>query len=101
VFNEKDALQLEVLTARGVTPRTVHQVPTSADFHEAARRGLGWCVVPEPQLLPDLESGLLERLPGRDHVDVPLFWQRWRLDSPALARLTGAVHAAAGAQLRR
>ena len=77
--------------ARGVTARTVHQVPTSTDFHEAARRGLGWCLVPEPQLLPDLAAGTLVRLPGRDsanRVDVPLFWQRWRLDSPALARLT-------------
>jgi len=101
VFNEKDALQHEVLAARGITPRTVHQVPTSTDFHEAARRGLGGCLVPEPQLLPDLEAGLLERLPGRDHVDVPLFWQRWRLDSPALSRLTDAVHAAARTHLRR
>lgn len=104
VFNEKDALQHDVLAARGVTPRTVHQVPTSADFHEAALRGLGWCLVPEPQLGPDLASGALVRLPGRDadnRVDVPLFWQRWRLDSPALTRLSAAVHAAARAHLRR
>jgi LysR family transcriptional regulator (chromosome initiation inhibitor) len=101
VFNEKDALQHEVLAARGVTPRTVHQVPTSTDFHEAVRRGLGWCLLPEPQLLPDLADGTLARLPGRDHVDVPLFWQRWRLDSPALGRLTDAVHAAARTHLRR
>ena len=104
VFNEKDALQHDLLAARGVTPRTVHQVPTSTDFHEAVRRGLGWSVLPEPQLLPDLESGALVRLPGRDsanRLDVPLFWQRWRLDSLALQRLTGAVHEAAGAHLRR
>ena len=103
VFNEKDALQHDVLATRGIIPRTVHQVPTSTDFHEAVRRGLGWCLLPEPQLLPDLEAGALVRLPGRDsanRVDVPLFWQRWRLDSPALARLTDAVHAAARAHLR-
>lgn len=100
VFNDKDELQHQVLAGRGATPRIAHQVPTSTDFHEAARRGLGWCLVPEPQLLPDLESGLLERLPGRQHVDVPLFWQRWRLDSPALTRLTDAVHAAARTHLR-
>lgn len=100
VYNEKDTLQHDVLAARGVTPRTVHRVPTSADFHEAARRGLGWCVVPEPQLLPDLATGVLERLPGRDRVDVPLHWQRWRLDSPSLGRLTEAVHAAARTHLR-
>ncbi len=103
VFNDKDDLQHQVLARRGITPRTVHQVPTSTDFHEAARRGLGWCLVPEPQLLPDLEAGRLVRLPGRDHlnrVDVPLHWQRWRLDSPALAQLTDAVHAAARTHLR-
>ena len=104
VFNDKDTLQHDVLAARGVTPRTIHQVPTSTDFHEAVRRGLGWCMVPEPQLLPDLDAGRLVRLPGRDRanpVDVPLFWQRWRLDSPSLARLTDAVHAAARAHLRQ
>jgi len=82
----------------------VHQVPTSTDFHEAARRGLGWCLVPEPQLLPDLDAGRLVRLPGRDEVnrvDVPLYWQRWRLDSPALGSLTQAVHAAAESALIR
>ncbi|WP_183094004.1 LysR family transcriptional regulator ArgP [Nocardioides stalactiti] len=103
VFNDKDGLQHEVLAARGVSPRVVHQVPTSTDFHEAARRGLGWCLVPEPQLLPDLGAGRLVRLPGRPEttqVDVPLFWQRWRLDSPALTRLTDAVHAAARTHLR-
>lgn len=104
VFNDKDDLQHQVLARRGISPRTVHQVPTSTDFHEAARRGLGWCLVPEPQLLPDLEAGRLVRLPGRDHlnrVDVSLHWQRWRLDSPTLARLTDAVHAAARTHLRR
>ncbi|MEZ0577103.1 LysR family transcriptional regulator ArgP [Nocardioides sp. MH1] len=101
VFNDKDELQHSLLAARGVTARVAHQVPTSTDFHEAARRGLGWCLVPEPQLLPDLASGRLVRLPGREHVDVPLFWQRWRLASPALSRITDAVHAAARTHLRQ
>jgi LysR family transcriptional regulator, chromosome initiation inhibitor len=101
VFNDKDDLQLQVLRERGAAlPPTVHHVPTSADFHEAVRRGLGWAVIPEPQLLPDLEDGWLVRLPGRDHVDVPLHWQRWRLDSPALGRLTEAVRHAARTHLR-
>jgi LysR family transcriptional regulator (chromosome initiation inhibitor) len=102
VFNAKDDLQHRVLRDHGVEhPRVVHQVPTSADFHEAVRRGLGWAAVPEPQLLPDLADGNLVRLPGRGHVDVPLYWQRWRIDSQALARLTDAVHRAARVQLRR
>ncbi|UMG94246.1 LysR family transcriptional regulator ArgP [Nocardioides sp. TF02-7] len=101
VFNDKDELQYDVLRDRGVDrPPVVHQVPTSHDFHEAVRRGLGWAVLPEPQLLPDLAAGRLVRLPGRTHLDVALHWQRWRIDSPALGRLTDAVHGAARQHLR-
>lgn len=101
VFNEKDALQHDLLTARGLgPPPVVHRVPTSADFHEAVRLGLGWGLLPDPQLEPDLLSGRLVRLSSRERVDVGLHWQRWRLDSPALTRLTDAVRRAAGAALR-
>ena len=79
----------------------MHRVPTSHDFHEAVRLGLGWAAIPEPQLDPDLESGRLVLLSSRTHVDVPLHWQRWRLDSPLLARLTTAVHSAAKSTLTR
>jgi LysR family transcriptional regulator (chromosome initiation inhibitor) len=102
VFNSKDALQHDVLRDRGVTePDTVHRVPTSADFHEAVRLGLGWGMLPEPQLLPDLDDGRLVTLGGRTHHDVHLHWQRWRIDSAALAVLTETVGRAARAHLRR
>ena len=102
VFNEKDALQHDVLRSRGVDgPPVVHNVPTSADFHEAVRLGLGWATLPEPQLLPDIEAGRLVVLSRREHADVELHWQRWRLDSPLLERLTDAVRRAARAGLRR
>ena len=101
VFNEKDRLQHDALAGRGVgEPVTVHRVPTSADFLEAIRLGLGWGMVPEPQLGPDVAAGRLVRLAGQVHVDVPLHWQRWRLDSPVLGRLTDAVRRAARAHLR-
>jgi LysR family transcriptional regulator, chromosome initiation inhibitor len=101
VFNAKDELQHEFLAARGVTaPDVVHVVPTSADFHEAVRRGLGWGMLPEPQLLPDLAAGRVLTLAGRAHHDVALHWQHWRIESATLASLTGAVRRAA-AQLRR
>ncbi len=101
VFNEKDALQHDLLVARGLgAPPVVHRVPTSADFHEAVRLGLGWGLLPSPQLDPDLASGALVTLSARDHVDVRLHWQRWRLESPVLARLTDAVRSAARTSLR-
>jgi LysR family transcriptional regulator (chromosome initiation inhibitor) len=102
VFNAKDALQHEVLRDRGVTePDAVHLVPTSADFHEAVRRGLGWGMLPEPQLLPDLAAGRLVTIAGRTRHDVHLHWQRWRIDSAALATLSDAVRRASSAHLRR
>lgn len=102
LFNEKDDLQHEVLRRHGVDAvPVVHRVPTSHDFHQAVRLGLGWAVLPEPQLLPDVEAGRLTVLNRRDHVDVDLVWQRWRLDSPVLARLTDAVRTAAASGLRR
>jgi LysR family transcriptional regulator (chromosome initiation inhibitor) len=102
VFNAKDELQHDVLRERGVTaPDVVHLVPTSADFHEAVRRGLGWGMLPEPQLLSDLDAGRLVTLGGRTHQDVHLYWQRWRIDSTALGSLTDVVRRAAAAHLRR
>lgn len=97
VFNEKDTLQHDLLAARGAgEPPVVHRVPTSADFLEAVRLGLGWGMIPAPQL-----DDRLVPLGSRLHVDVPLHWQRWRLDSPVLDRLTEAVRRAAGRTLRR
>ena len=102
VFGAKDDLQQDMLRRRGLPqlPPLVHQVPTSADFLAAVRLGLGWGMLPEPQARADLTAGQLVRLSG-DVLDVPLFWQRWRLDSPRLTTLTDAVREAAGRHLRR
>ena len=101
VFDDKDALQHELLPARGHgLPPVVHRVPTSADFLEAVRLGLGWGALPEPQLRPDVEAGRLVLLDRRHHLDVPLHWQRWRLRSARLDALTDDVRRAARAALR-
>lgn len=102
VFNEKDSQQDNLLAAHGVgRPPIVHRVPSSADFAEAVRCGLGWGMLPEPQFTPLLEQGEIVRLPGAKPVGVPLHWQRWRLDSPALDALSETVRAAAQTGLLR
>jgi LysR family transcriptional regulator (chromosome initiation inhibitor) len=95
-FNDKDDLQQRLLDRHGVTgaPPT-HEVPDSRAFVEAVRAGLGWGVLMPQQLQPGLDAGELVRLGARDHVDVPLYWQRWRLASETLDRLSGAVARAA------
>jgi LysR family transcriptional regulator (chromosome initiation inhibitor) len=99
-FNDKDDLQHKLLRRRGVEhgPLVVHHIPSSADFYAAVRLGLGWGMLPEPQARADLASGALTLL-SDDVIDVPLHWQRWRLDSPKLAALTAAVRAAAARHL--
>lgn len=100
-FNAKDDLQHRLLAAQGITtdPPT-HLVPSSQGFVAAVRAGLGWGMVPREQLDDDLETGRLVRLAGAEPIDVPLYWQHWRLRSAHLDRLGAAVHAAA-AVLRR
>ncbi|MFG3254769.1 LysR family transcriptional regulator ArgP [Streptomyces sp. NPDC048172] len=76
-----------------------HYVPTSDGFVDAITAGLGWGMVPEEQAEPRLRAGSLIRLdPDRDSR-VPLFWQQWRLDSPALAVTAEAVLSAASQSL--
>lgn len=101
IFNEKDRLQDSVLAERGAgRSAVVHRVPTNADFLEAVRAGLGWGLVPVNQLAEEEGCGDLVRMPGAKPVDVALFWQRWRLQSPGLDTLTSDVRSAARFGLR-
>ena len=77
-----------------------HFVPTSEGYAESVALGLGWGLVPEVQAEPLLQAGRLVHLaPDRAH-DVPLYWQQWKLDSPALAEVAEAVTEAAAGALR-
>jgi LysR family transcriptional regulator (chromosome initiation inhibitor) len=102
LFGAKDELQQDLLRRHGITrpPPVVHRVPSTADFYAAVRAGLGWGMLPEQQARADLAAGELTRL-SPDVIDVPLYWQRWRLDSARLTALTGAVRAAARRHLPR
>ncbi|MYR47381.1 LysR family transcriptional regulator ArgP [Streptomyces sp. SID5910] len=77
-----------------------HYVPTSEGFVAAVAAGLGWGMVPEPQAEPLLRTGRLVDFAPERAVDVPLYWQQWKLDSPALAAVADAVVTAAAGALR-
>ncbi|HEU4542928.1 MAG TPA: LysR family transcriptional regulator ArgP [Jiangellaceae bacterium] len=101
-FNRKDALQdrfLHKLTGERLSPPVTY-LPSSQGFLDAARLGLGWGMVPEQLLGAALKRGQVAELAPDRYLDVPLYWQRWRLDSPALDAVTSAVHQAAKASLR-
>jgi LysR family transcriptional regulator (chromosome initiation inhibitor) len=100
IFGDKDELQHTMLRRRGAAepPPVVHQVPSTSDFYQAVRSGLGWGMLPQPQAGADLAAGELALL-SPEVIDVPLYWQRWRLDSPRLTALTNAVRTAADRHL--
>ncbi|QIS10524.1 LysR family transcriptional regulator ArgP [Nocardia arthritidis] len=96
LFDRKDDLQdrqIRRRTRHPVDPPR-HYVPSSAGFAAAVRLGLGWGMLPDAQLTADLV-----RIDGDSHIDVPLYWQQWRLDSPALTGVAAAIAAAAAESL--
>ncbi|MFV8380943.1 LysR family transcriptional regulator ArgP [Corynebacterium hindlerae] len=78
--------------------RRLSQIPSSEAFLEAVRAGLGWAFVADLQSQPLLDSGELVLLDDAV-VDVPLYWQHWRLQSSMLGSLTTSVVAAANEHL--
>jgi LysR family transcriptional regulator (chromosome initiation inhibitor) len=96
-FDRLDQLQDRYLVRRARRPLRPprHYVPASADYVEALRLGMGWGVLPPAQSSALLETGeLVEMDPGR-FVDVTLYWQQWKLRSPAVDALADAIMAAA------
>ncbi|MYS51250.1 ArgP/LysG family DNA-binding transcriptional regulator, partial [Streptomyces sp. SID6013] len=103
VFDRRDDFQ-DAFARRlghGGASAARHYVPTSEGFVEAVAAGLGWGMVPQPQAEPLLHGGRLVGFAPDLAVDVPLYWQQWKLDSPALAAVADAVVTAAAAALRR
>lgn len=90
-FNDHDDLQRRSLRQLGVHPGAVeHVVPSAEGFVHAIAAGLGWGLVPA-----GLDPGGLMPIPGMESVDVPLYWQCWRLDVGLLDKLTDEVTSAA------
>jgi LysR family transcriptional regulator (chromosome initiation inhibitor) len=95
-WNRDDALQdmLVRKVFRREIARPQHFVPTAEGFGTAVRTGLGWGMFPDSLAAPDLADGSFVRVADA-HLDVPLFWQCWKLDSPLVGAITEAVQSAA------
>ncbi|UKA63587.1 LysR family transcriptional regulator ArgP [Arthrobacter sp. FW306-04-A] len=105
-FDRKDEYQhrfLELMggAARGMEPAGPrHYVPSSQEFAEAIRLGLGWGLLPEAQCREDIENGHLVELAPERPLDIPLYWQRWRTPSRILDAVSEAVRSTAADVLR-
>jgi LysR family transcriptional regulator (chromosome initiation inhibitor) len=100
-WNRDDALQdmLVRKVFRRDVARPQHFVPTAEGFGATVRAGLGWGMFPDSLAKPCLRDESFVRVTDA-HLDVPLYWQCWRLDSPIVTRITDAVQSAA-AELRQ
>lgn len=96
-WNRADALQDQLLRSvfRRSIRRPIHYIPTAEGFGAAVRAGLGWGMYPE-QLVDASFVPITDA-----HLDVPLYWQSWKLDSDTVAQVTDAVTAAAAGLRRR
>lgn len=99
-FDRKDSLQNEFLRKLGMSHLNPpwHYIPSNMAFIEAIVQDMCWGMVPE-QLAHDLvASGQAIALVGQ--VDVTLYWQQWKISTPQLDALRGAVIDAAAYSLR-
>ena len=96
-WNRADALQDQLLRSvfRRSIRRPIHYIPTAEGFGAAVQAGLGWGMYPE-QLVDASFVPITDA-----HLDVPLYWQSWKLDSDTVAQVTDAVTAAAAGLRRR
>lgn len=96
-FDRSDSLQHDFVrrvTRRHLAPPVTY-VPSVREFDHAVRVGMGWGLLPEADIVDDLDRGdLVELVPGR-RTEVPLYWQHWRLGSGLVDDLTEAVVGAA------
>lgn len=95
-WNRDDSLQdmLVRKVFRRDIRRPQHFIPTAEGFGAAVHAGLGWGMFPEKLAASRLADKSFVRITDT-HLDVPLFWQCWKLDSPLVDAISGAVRAAA------
>lgn len=100
-FDRSDDLQHRYFrTSTGETldaPR--HYIPSTTEHRSAVLLGLGWGMIPDIFCSSLIDDGALVDLTPGHTLDVPLHWQRWKVQSALLDTVTGLVIAAAASAL--
>ncbi|WP_426716475.1 ArgP/LysG family DNA-binding transcriptional regulator [Corynebacterium auriscanis] len=78
--------------------RREFHIPSYEGILDAVLAGLGWAMVPESTVWPLIEENRLVQLHPAG-LEIPLYWQRWKVESVMLDRLTDSIHAAAASSL--
>lgn len=99
-YDRRDNLQreaLRLLTRVPSDPPAIY-IPASTEYHRAIEFGMGWGLAPRVQIADALDHGRLATITDR-RVEVPLFWQYWKLASPLLSALTEEITRSAAEHL--
>jgi LysR family transcriptional regulator, chromosome initiation inhibitor len=102
VYNEKDRLQhewLKLLTGSRPGKLLEHRAQHSSAFTQMVCAGLGWGMFPAEQISREIETGALLPIIASLHLDVSLYWHRWRVESTQLDDISLALTGAARAVL--
>ncbi len=102
VFDRHDTLQhdfIRKVTRRHLAPPATY-LPSVREFDSAVRLGLGWGLIADRDVRAEIEDGSMRELvPGR-RVEVPLFWQHWKLGAAVVEDLTDTITSEARRRLR-
>ncbi|WOC11990.1 ArgP/LysG family DNA-binding transcriptional regulator [Gordonia sp. MP11Mi] len=100
MFDHNDHLQLKALNhlvSEPISPPVTY-IPAAAEYRRAIQAGIGWGAVPEVEIADThIGAGLVPL--SRKPLDIPLYWQYWKLRSPLVTALTDIVVAHARAEL--
>lgn len=102
-FDRDDDLQRHWLRrrTRGRADPPAHHVPSTEGFVQALLAGLGWGMLSDLQLQDSALRSAVVLLDPQTTIDVPIHWQRWKVRSPSLDRLSETVLAAGRQVLRQ
>ncbi|WP_132993417.1 LysR family transcriptional regulator ArgP [Gordonia zhaorongruii] len=92
MFDPNDHLQIKALKQLVVEPVSppVNYIPAAAEYRRAIQAGIGWGAVPEVEI--DDEHTGRQLIPlSQKPIDVPLYWQYWKLRSPLVTALTELI----------
>lgn len=100
-FGPKDRLQARFVRQITHRPCTgpAHRVPAADGYHAAVRAGLGWGMFTDAPARAEADAGHLVLLGGERYLDVPLYWQHWRLRTTVLDDLAASVRRVAAGVL--
>ncbi|BBG01841.1 MULTISPECIES: LysR family transcriptional regulator ArgP [Pseudonocardia] len=92
-FGTKDRLQTRFAAQLTHRPCTgpAHRVPAADGYHDAVRAGLGWGMFTDVPARASADRGRIVLLDAERYLDVPLYWQHWKLNTTVLDALTAAV----------